>query len=106
MSGLLESTVGAAPAVAWTPLADVSESEDAFHIEIELPGVKGRDIDVEANGPRLTSQSRDTSRSARRVEAPRAAAETRAPRFRHTYNHHRCHTALGGHPPISRVNSA
>ncbi|MEU9156625.1 hypothetical protein AB0D59_40270 [Streptomyces sp. NPDC048417] len=34
MSGLLESTVGATPAVAWTPLADVPESEDAFHIEI------------------------------------------------------------------------
>ncbi|WP_458248400.1 Hsp20/alpha crystallin family protein [Streptomyces sp. MAI_2237] len=53
MSGLLESTVGAAPAAAWTPLADVSESEDAFHIEIELPGVKGKDIDVEFNGPEL-----------------------------------------------------
>ncbi|WP_190009930.1 IS481 family transposase [Streptomyces griseoviridis] len=24
----------------------------------------------------------------------------------HTYNHHRCHTALGGQPPISRVNNA
>jgi transposase InsO family protein len=24
----------------------------------------------------------------------------------HTYNHHRAHTALGGHPPIHRVNSA
>ncbi|AEY85333.1 transposase [Streptomyces hygroscopicus subsp. jinggangensis 5008] len=22
------------------------------------------------------------------------------------YNHHRCHTALGGRPPISRVNNA
>ena len=28
------------------------------------------------------------------------------PDFLHTYNHHRCHTALGGHPPISRVNNA
>ncbi len=26
--------------------------------------------------------------------------------FLHTYNHHRCHTALGGHPPISRVSNA
>ncbi|MFD6029064.1 IS481 family transposase [Streptomyces griseoluteus] len=26
--------------------------------------------------------------------------------FLHTYNHHRSHTALGGHPPISRVNNA
>ncbi|MGJ5954122.1 Hsp20/alpha crystallin family protein [Streptomyces neyagawaensis] len=51
MSGLMESTVGgAATAVAWTPLADVTESDDAFHIEIELPGVKSKDIDVEANG--------------------------------------------------------
>ena len=26
------------------------------------------------------------------------------PQWLHTYNHHRGHTALGGHPPISRVN--
>ncbi len=26
--------------------------------------------------------------------------------FLHTYNHHRCHTALEGKPPISRVNNA
>jgi transposase InsO family protein len=23
----------------------------------------------------------------------------------HTYNHHRCHTAIGGQPPINRVNN-
>lgn len=54
MSGLMESTVGgAAPAVAWTPLAEVTEADDAFHVEIELPGVKSKDIDVEANGQEL-----------------------------------------------------
>jgi hypothetical protein len=26
--------------------------------------------------------------------------------FLHTCNHHHCHTALAGHPPISRVNNA
>ncbi|MDI2131468.1 IS481 family transposase [Yinghuangia seranimata] len=26
--------------------------------------------------------------------------------FLHTYNHHRCHTALDGHPPITRLNNA
>ncbi len=26
--------------------------------------------------------------------------------FLHAYNYHRCHTAIGGHPPISRVNNA
>ncbi|MFE9295797.1 helix-turn-helix domain-containing protein [Streptomyces niveus] len=25
--------------------------------------------------------------------------------FLHTYNHHRSHTALGGKPPITRVNN-
>lgn len=53
MSGLMESTVGVAPAVTWTPLADVTESDDAFHVEIELPGVKSKDINVEANGEEL-----------------------------------------------------
>jgi transposase InsO family protein len=35
--------------------------------------------------------------------ADRAAA---LPDWLHTYNHHRSHTALGGHPPITRVNNA
>ena len=26
-------------------------------------------------------------------------------RWIHTYNHHRCHTALGGNPPMSRLNN-
>jgi transposase InsO family protein len=33
----------------------------------------------------------------------RAAA---LPVWLHTYNHHRSHTAIGGHPPISRINNA
>ena len=34
------------------------------------------------------------------------AARTRAlPAWIHRYNHHRAHTALGGHPPITRVNN-
>ena len=34
--------------------------------------------------------------------AERSAA---LPNWLHTYNHHRAHTALGGHPPITRVNN-
>lgn len=34
--------------------------------------------------------------------ADRAAA---LPAWLHTYNHHRCHTAIGGQPPINRVNN-
>jgi transposase InsO family protein len=26
-------------------------------------------------------------------------------RWLHTYNHHRCHTALDGHPPMTRINN-
>jgi transposase InsO family protein len=27
------------------------------------------------------------------------------PRWLHFYNHHRAHSAIGGHPPISRLNN-
>jgi transposase InsO family protein len=33
------------------------------------------------------------------------ARRARLANWLHTYNHHRCHTALGGHPPITRVNN-
>ena len=34
-----------------------------------------------------------------------AARRRRLDSWLHLYNHHRCHTALGGQPPISRVNN-
>ena len=37
-----------------------------------------------------------------RSEPARTAALAR---WLHLYNHHRCHTALSGHPPISRVTN-
>jgi transposase InsO family protein len=37
-----------------------------------------------------------------RSNGQRLAALTR---WLHGYNHHRCHTALGGHPPMSRLNN-
>ena len=37
-----------------------------------------------------------------RSEAARAAALAC---WLHRYNHHRCHNALGGHPPVSRVTN-
>ena len=38
----------------FTPLADVEETDDGYVVEIELAGVKGDDISVEAAGRRLT----------------------------------------------------
>lgn len=39
---------------AFVPAADVEETDDAFMIEVELPGVDKRDIDVSLSGRRLT----------------------------------------------------
>jgi HSP20 family protein len=39
---------------AFTPLADVEETDDAYLVEIELPGVKRDDVSVEVAGRRLT----------------------------------------------------
>ncbi|HWC10672.1 MAG TPA: Hsp20/alpha crystallin family protein [Acidimicrobiales bacterium] len=38
----------------FTPLADLEETDDAYLVEIELPGVKRDDISVEVAGRRLT----------------------------------------------------
>ncbi|RXS87156.1 Hsp20/alpha crystallin family protein [Streptomyces sp. TM32] len=56
MEHLLESA-GAAPSLGagthWAPLADMHETDDAYIIEAELPGVKREDIDVEVSGQGL-----------------------------------------------------
>lgn len=38
---------------AFTPLADIEETDDAYIIEVELPGIKRDDIDVEVQGRRV-----------------------------------------------------
>jgi HSP20 family protein len=37
----------------WTPLADVTETEDAWLVEVEVPGLKRDDITIEATGSEL-----------------------------------------------------
>jgi HSP20 family protein len=38
----------------FTPLADVEETGDAYVVEIELPGIKKADLDIEIAGRRLS----------------------------------------------------
>ncbi len=38
----------------FTPLADLEETDDAYLVEIELPGVKRDDVSVEVAGRRLS----------------------------------------------------
>ena len=38
----------------FTPLADVEETDDSYLIEVELPGVDKKDIDISVAGRRLT----------------------------------------------------
>ncbi|MFI7296438.1 Hsp20/alpha crystallin family protein [Streptomyces sp. NPDC050121] len=48
MNRFLEAAAGTAPAaMAFSPLAELRETDDAYVVETELPGVKREDIDVE-----------------------------------------------------------
>jgi HSP20 family protein len=38
----------------FTPLADLEETDDAYVVEVELPGTKKDDLDIEIAGRRLT----------------------------------------------------
>jgi HSP20 family protein len=60
MNQLIASMIGSVPGfgydagAAWTPLADVTETEDAYLVEVDLPGVKRDDITVETTGNDLS----------------------------------------------------
>lgn len=50
---------------AFVPLADVTETDDAYVVEIELPGVKKKDIDISISGRRLivTGERKEVERT-------------------------------------------
>jgi HSP20 family protein len=54
MDRLAQSVLGRLTAEgAWSPAADIVETESAYIIEIELPGVRREDVDVTLNGNEL-----------------------------------------------------
>lgn len=60
MSQLMSSVFGAplfdGGQGTWMPLADVSETDDAYIVEVDLPGVKRDDIDIQvSNGVLIVS---------------------------------------------------
>jgi HSP20 family protein len=48
----------------WVPLADLSETQDAYMVEVDVPGVKRDDINVELAGNELvvTGELKETER--------------------------------------------
>jgi HSP20 family protein len=56
LSQLFDGTWAQSPPAsrdAFTPLADLEETDDAYVLDIELPGVNKKDIDVELDGRRI-----------------------------------------------------
>jgi HSP20 family protein len=55
LGNLMESAFGESvtTAAGWVPPAEVSEADDAFIVEVELPGVSSEDINVEVHGQEL-----------------------------------------------------
>jgi len=39
---------------SWAPAADVTENEEVYHVDIDLPGVEKEDITVDLEGQELT----------------------------------------------------
>jgi HSP20 family protein len=52
MGRLFEQTVEAGPE-GWAPIAEIEETDDAYLVRAELPGVKREDIQVELSGNEL-----------------------------------------------------
>jgi HSP20 family protein len=53
MSAALGSDLFTTTAQGWTPLADLTETDDAYLVEIEVPGVNRKDLTVEVAGGEL-----------------------------------------------------
>ncbi|PZH20799.1 heat-shock protein Hsp20 [Streptomyces sp. NTH33] len=64
MNRLMESAAAAPAGLAWSPAADIRETDDAYVIEAELPGVKRDDIHIEMSERevRITGEYKEQER--------------------------------------------
>jgi HSP20 family protein len=66
-------------ATAWQPAVDIHETDDAYLIEADLPGVTPEDMEIRLDGQRLTicgrRQSLAWTQSGRTLRVERAAGE-------------------------------
>ena len=46
--------VGSADTISWTPPVDIYETDDAYYLTAELPGVERPDIKIEVTGSELS----------------------------------------------------
>lgn len=53
VNALWEASVNGGPN-GWAPLADIEETDDSYVVEIDLPGVKRDDIDIQLSDRQLT----------------------------------------------------
>jgi HSP20 family protein len=60
---------------AWTPTADVTENDQVYHVDIDLPGVAKEDITVDIEGQELM-----VSGECKKFEHVEGAAERRSSR--------------------------
>ncbi|MGY1688637.1 Hsp20/alpha crystallin family protein [Geodermatophilus sp. SYSU D01105] len=54
MNRLWETGLGGSGLDRWAPLADVEETDDAWSVEIDLPGVARDDVDIQLTDRELT----------------------------------------------------
>ncbi|MGW2512239.1 Hsp20 family protein [Streptomyces scopuliridis] len=64
MNRLVEAVGTESSAGAWSPLADLHETDDAYVVEAELPGIEREDIDVEISHQelRITGEYKERER--------------------------------------------
>jgi HSP20 family protein len=89
------SPAGVGNGGAWTPFADVEETEDAWIIEVELPGVDRKDVNVEMRNSELVI-SGDLKEKERKGVLRRRARRT---------GHFEYHVTLPGEPNEENIDA-